>query len=103
MYEHRCINGAEFIRRIKKLGKERGVAVRFDARHGKGSHGRLYYGERFTTLKDPKKEIGLGLLKAMLQQLGLRAYPNNPHRADLDFSTDSSAKEARRWRDTGWP
>ena len=39
--------------------------------HGKGSHGRLYYGERFTTLKDRKKEIGRGLLKAMCSQLGI--------------------------------
>jgi mRNA interferase HicA len=53
------------------LGRVRGVAVSFDAAEGKGSHGRLYYGERFTTLKDRKKEIGPGLLKAMLDQLGL--------------------------------
>jgi predicted RNA binding protein YcfA (HicA-like mRNA interferase family) len=37
----------------------------------RGSHGRLYYGDRFTTLKDRKKEIGPGLLKAMLEQLSL--------------------------------
>ena len=43
----------------------------FDSSHGKGSHGRLYFGGRFTTLKDRKKEIGPGLLKAMLDQLGL--------------------------------
>ncbi len=49
----------------------RGVSVSFDRQQGKGSHGRLYYGERFTTLKDRKKEIGPGLLKAMLDQLGL--------------------------------
>ncbi len=65
------MDGAEFIRRITRLGKERGVPVRFEARHGKGSHGRLYYGERFTTVKDRKKEIGKGLLHAMLRQLGL--------------------------------
>jgi predicted RNA binding protein YcfA (HicA-like mRNA interferase family) len=47
------------------------VFVAFDAAHGKGSHGRLYFGERFTTLKDRNKEIGPGLLKAMLDQLGL--------------------------------
>jgi mRNA interferase HicA len=47
------------------------VPVSFDRSHGKGSHGRLYYGHRFTTLKDRKKEIGPGLLKAMLDQLGL--------------------------------
>jgi hypothetical protein len=32
---------------------------------------RLYYGSRFTTLKDRRKEIGPGLLGAMLAQLGL--------------------------------
>jgi predicted RNA binding protein YcfA (HicA-like mRNA interferase family) len=47
------------------------VFVAFEPAHGKGSHGRLYFGERFTTLKDRNKEIGPGLLKAMLDQLGL--------------------------------
>ena len=61
----------ELERKIRGLGRRRGVAVSFDRGHGKGSHGRLYYGDRFTTLKDRKKEIGPGLLNAMLQQLGL--------------------------------
>jgi len=47
------------------------VPISFDHSHGKGSHGRLYYGDRFTTLKDRRKEIGPGLLNAMLDQLGL--------------------------------
>ena len=47
------------------------MAVTFEGGPGKGSHGRLYYGARFTTLKDRRKEIGPGLLKAMLDQLGL--------------------------------
>ena len=68
------MNGAELIRRITQLGKERGVPVRFEARHGKGSHGRLYYGDRFTTVKDRKKELGKGLLHAMLKQLGLTRH-----------------------------
>ena len=65
------MTGNEFERRIRKLGRARGVRVSFDPGRGKGSHGRLYYGERFTTLKDRKKEIGPGLLLAMLDQLGL--------------------------------
>lgn len=65
------MKGAEFIRRVRRLGKERGVVVLFDKSHGKGSHGRLYYGTRMTTVKDRKKEIGPGLLAAMLVQLGL--------------------------------
>jgi mRNA interferase HicA len=71
------MTGDEFERRIRKLGRRRGVPVSFDPGHGKGSHGRLYYGDRFTTLKDRKKEMGPGLLKAMLDQLGLA-------RADLE-------------------
>jgi mRNA interferase HicA len=65
------MTGNEFERKIKSLGRKRRVAVSFDRGHGKGSHGRLYYGSRFTTLKDRKKEIGPGLLNAMLSQLGL--------------------------------
>jgi len=65
------MTGNELERRIKRLGRKRQVPVSFDRGHGKGSHGRLYYGERFTTLKDRRKEIGPGLLSAMLDQLGL--------------------------------
>jgi mRNA interferase HicA len=65
------MTGAEFERRIRKLGRKRSIRVSFDPGQGKGSHGRLYFGGRFTTLKDRKKEIGPGLLKAMLDQLGL--------------------------------
>lgn len=66
------MNGAEFIRRVRQIGKEQGVDVHFERRPGKGSHGRLYYGNRFTTIKDRKKELGKGLRHAMIQQLGLK-------------------------------
>jgi mRNA interferase HicA len=66
------MRGSDFERKIRKLGRRRGVQVSFDSGHGKGSHGRLYYGNGFTTLKDRKKEIGPGLLIAMLDQLGLK-------------------------------
>jgi mRNA interferase HicA len=65
------VKAGEFWRKIKRLGRKRGVPVSFDPGRGKGSHGRLYYGDRFTTLKDRRKELGPGLLKAMLDQLGL--------------------------------
>jgi mRNA interferase HicA len=45
--------------------------VRFESRRGKDSHGRLYFGDRFTAVKDRKKEIGPGLLRKMLTDLGL--------------------------------
>jgi mRNA interferase HicA len=71
MCEGAGMTGDEFERKIRRLGRRLGFPVSFDRGHGKGSHGRLYYGARFTTLKDRKKEIGPGLLKAMLDQLGL--------------------------------
>jgi hypothetical protein len=71
------MNGGEFERKVRAIGRKRGIAVSFDRGRGKGSHGRLYFGDRFTTLKDRKKEIGPGLLAAMLAQLGLS-------RADLE-------------------
>jgi len=64
------MTGNEFENRVKRLGRKTGQPVQF-VRHGKGSHGRLYYGNRFATLKDRKKEIRKGLLKAMCSQLGI--------------------------------
>ena len=65
------MNGAEFIRRLKAMGRARGVDVVIDQRHGKGSHATLYFGSAKTTIKDRRKEIGPGLLHAMLRQLGI--------------------------------
>ena len=65
------MNGAELMRKLKRLAKERGVTFEYVARSGKGSHGQLLFGDHLTTMKDPKKEIGPGLLHDMLKQLGL--------------------------------
>jgi mRNA interferase HicA len=45
--------------------------VIFNPRHGDGSHGRLYYGTAFTTLKDRKKELGKGPLRGTCSDLGI--------------------------------
>jgi mRNA interferase HicA len=65
------MTGNEFLRRITRLGRAHGIVVRYDRRHGKGSHGTLHYGSYKTTLKDLRKEISPGLLSGMLAQLGL--------------------------------
>jgi mRNA interferase HicA len=65
------LKGSEFERRVKRLARKRDVECHFDRAHGKGSHGRLYFGTAFTTLKDRKKEIGPGLLKSMCADLGI--------------------------------
>ncbi len=63
------MNGREFLKRLRRSGKANGVNVRYDGRPGKGSHGRVYYGTAFTTIKGLKKEIGSGLLNKMLTDL----------------------------------
>ena len=65
------VNGAEFIKKIRSAGKSRGLSCRLDSSRGKGSHATLYFGDRFTIVKDRKKEIGPGLLASMLADLGL--------------------------------
>ena len=58
-------------RRIQKLARLRKVTCQFVADKGKGSHGRLYFDEEFTTFKDRKKEIGRGLLAKMCRDLNV--------------------------------
>ena len=65
------MNGRQFIGRVRRWAKARDLQVRFVASEGPGSHGTLYAGERKTTVKDRKKEIGKGLLAKMLADLGI--------------------------------
>ena len=65
------MTGREFIDRVIELGETRDIPTRIDLKRGKGSHVTLYYGARKTIVKDRRKEIGPGLLSAMIRQLGL--------------------------------
>jgi mRNA interferase HicA len=64
------VKAGEFLKRVQKCGKRNGVDVVVTTQ-GKGSHSTLYYGLRFTTLKDLRHEVGRGLLHTMLKDLGL--------------------------------
>jgi mRNA interferase HicA len=66
------MTGHEFLKKLRRLGKERKVEVAFDPAHGKGSHGTVSFGTASTTIKDLKKEIGPGLLGSMCRDLGIR-------------------------------
>ena len=65
------MNGRQFIARVRKWGRSRNLQVRFVASEGAGSHGTLYAGDRRTTVKDRKREIGKGLFNKMLADLGI--------------------------------
>jgi mRNA interferase HicA len=65
------MNGSELLKKLRKLAKQKGVDIRIEKHHGKGSHATLYFGDRRTTIKDRKKELGIGLLNSMLENLGI--------------------------------
>jgi predicted RNA binding protein YcfA (HicA-like mRNA interferase family) len=67
----------DLIRVLGRLARKRGIDFRYDARNGKGSHGRIFFAGRFTTVPGIGKDIGIGLLTAILRDLCLK-------RADLE-------------------
>ncbi len=69
MSDYGIMRGSEFIRKVRKLGRKNGIRVDFVTRRGKGSHGTLFYGEKYTIVRNPKDELKTGTLQAMLNQL----------------------------------
>ena len=57
--------------RVRKLGRRREVEVNWVPERGKGSHGTLYYGARFTIIQNLNNELKKASLHSMLDQLGL--------------------------------
>jgi mRNA interferase HicA len=68
------MRGREFIERVKELARERSVQFRFDPIRGKGSHGTIWYGTRFTVVPNPRQELKKGTLGGMCRQLGIRPH-----------------------------
>ena len=65
------VTGSEFLRKLHRLARRRGIRFQYEPSLGKGSHGRVWLATVSTTLKDPKKELGTGLLRAMCHELGI--------------------------------
>lgn len=63
------MNGDEFVRRVRKLGRRSDIKVAWKKTRGKGSHGALYYGRAKTTVKHG--EISEPLLRDICKQLGI--------------------------------
>ena len=57
---------------MKVVAGRKKLMFRWIPERGSGSHGTLYIGDRFTIVKDLKKELGPGLLSDMVNQLGIR-------------------------------
>ena len=71
MYDYMIMNGRQLINRVRRLGRRRGIAVRFDKTKGKGSHGTLYYGDRLAVLPDRRKTLKPGTFRGVCKQLGI--------------------------------
>ena len=65
------MKGIDFIRKIKKLAKQRKLRCSIDKKRGKGSHVTLYFGDYRTIVRNPKDELKKGTISAMLKQLAL--------------------------------
>ena len=72
MFNNTKVKGSEFLRRAKAIARRRSLKYEWVPERGAGSHGTLYLGDRFTVVKDLKKELGPGLLSAMCKQLDIR-------------------------------
>jgi mRNA interferase HicA len=78
------MKGSEFLKRIRKPAKHRGLAFEWHPNLGKGSHGVLKLGDWRTVLRNPKDELKTGTLHAMLKQLGLREEALLSHLSQRD-------------------
>jgi len=66
------MTGNELLRKLKRLARKTKMAFEFDPSAGKGGHGEIRLGDRYTMLRSARqKEIPKGTLRAMLSQLGI--------------------------------
>lgn len=65
------MKGNELLRKLRRLAKQRSLAFLYEASRGKGGHGRIYLGDRFTTIPALTHEVAPGLLTKILRDLAL--------------------------------
>jgi mRNA interferase HicA len=65
------VKGSEFLRKVRALAQLRGIVVALNAERGKGSHQTLYFGSRFTVVRNLKDELKTGTFRAMCKQLDI--------------------------------
>ena len=63
------MNRDQFLRALKAYCRKTGLAYRQDLKRGKGGHGTVWVGKRFTVI--PSGELKKGLQEGVLKALGL--------------------------------
>ncbi|MFV2073042.1 MAG: type II toxin-antitoxin system HicA family toxin [Thermoanaerobaculales bacterium] len=71
MTEYWGVKGAELLRKLRRIGRSRGVRVSLVRERGRGSHATVYYGDRPAVVPNLKHELKTGTLNGILKQLGL--------------------------------
>ena len=59
----------EFLRRLRRYARKRGLAVDYRPDSGKGSHAEVWLGDRKTML--PRGELKPGTFRSVLRELGI--------------------------------
>lgn len=67
------MRGSELVRKLRKLGRRRGLEVIWNPQRGKGGHGTLVFGGRRTVIPSLHAELLKSTCHAILIQLGLKA------------------------------
>jgi len=67
------MTGNDFIKRVRAIAKNNGLDSHIGKKRGKGSHILFYYGNKKTTVRNPKNELKKGTLNAMIKQLGFES------------------------------
>ena len=66
------MRGNEFLRKVRRYCKDHGISCTWHPDLGKGSHGILVAGGKYTVVRNLKDELKKGTLHGMLKQLGLK-------------------------------
>jgi mRNA interferase HicA len=71
VYDIEPMTGREFVRRVRRLARKRGLSARLDPSAGKGDHATLYLDGRRTIVPDMTGDLRPGTFRAMCRNLGI--------------------------------
>jgi mRNA interferase HicA len=67
------MNTPEFVRKLRRWARKRGIYFDVKTHESKGSHRTLHLGTRKTTVPWTTKDLTTGTVRAVLKQLGVDA------------------------------
>lgn len=62
----------ELLKKLKKYAKKHALEYHWETTRGKGGHGTVHIGDKFTVVPTARGELKTGTQKAIIKQLGLK-------------------------------